>query len=420
MHGLTISLWPVIANDGREKAPGTEHPGRLSCVCGGPEMHYDFDSVIDRRNSDSSKWNYYAQDVLPLWTADMDFRAPQPVVDALHMRVDHGIFGYSKESSELREVIASRLLRLYGWQVSPEAIVFQPGVVLGFNRACQVAASPGDGILVQPPVYPPMLAAPGLHGMTRQESELVRAANGCYEVDLAAFERSITERTRLFILCNPHNPVGRAFRRHELESMAEICLRKNVLICSDEIHCDLMFKETQHVPIASLSQEVARHTITLMAPSKTFNIAGLHCSFAVIPDPKLRGKFRGGESPYFPEVNALGFTAALTAYREGQEWLDQVIDYLGASRNSVVQFVSQELAGIVTASPEATYLAWLDCRQSKAGENPYRFFLEKAKVALSDGAHFGKGGEGFVRLNFGCPRSTLLEALDRMKFALNG
>ncbi len=380
-------------------------------------MKYDFDRVIDRRSSDSSKWNYYPSDVLPLWTADMDFTAPQPVIETLHGRVAHGVFGYCMEPNELREVIAERLGRLYGWDVSPEAVAFQPGVVLGFNRACQVAGARGDAVLVQPPVYPPILAAPGLHGMIRQESALVRGPDGRYEIDFTAFEGAITHHTRLFILCNPHNPVGRVFQRRELEKMAEICLRKNVLICSDEIHCDLVFKGSQHIPIASLAPEVARRTITLMAPSKTYNVAGLHCSFAVIPDPGLRRKLRTAEPPWFPEVNALGFAAALAAYKGGQEWLDQVLGYLEANRDLVRQFVAQELPGIDTTSPEATYLAWLDCRGSRISEDPYRFFLEKARVALSDGVRFGESGRGFVRLNFGCPRSTLVEALDRMKTA---
>ncbi|HYK88962.1 MAG TPA: PatB family C-S lyase [Acidobacteriota bacterium] len=381
-------------------------------------MNYDFDRVIDRRNSDSSKWNYYAGDVLPLWTADMDFRVPQPVIDVLRARVEHGIYGYSREPPELREVIVARLARLYGWRVSPESIVFQPGVVLGFNRACQISGSPGDGVLVQPPVYPPILAAPALHGMIRQESELARTAEGRYEIDLAAFDHAATERTRLFILCNPHNPVGRVFGRKELEGLAEVCLRRGAIICSDEIHCDLVFEGLQHVPIASLGSEVARRSITLMAPSKTYNIAGLHCSFAVIPDRELRGKILGGETAYFPEVNALGMAAALAAYRDGQEWLDQILQYLEANRELVVQFIRREMPGIEAVCPEATYLAWIDCRKSAISAGPYRHFLDKAKVALSDGARFGRGGEGFVRLNFGCPRSTLLEALERMKSSL--
>lgn len=382
-------------------------------------MNYDFDQVIERRNSDSSKWRYYAEDVLPLWTADMDFKCPEPVIQALCSRVEHGIFGYGMEPHALREVIVERLARLYGWLIRPEEIVFPTGVVVGFNRVCHAAAAPGDGVLVQPPAYPPMLAAPAHCGLIRQEAELQRMPGGRYEIDFASFEAAITDRTRVFILCNPHNPVGRVFQRRELERMADICLRKNVLICSDEIHCDILFSGSHHIPIASLDPEVARRTVTLMAPSKTYNIPGLHCSMAIVPDPELRRKLMKSESPYFPEVNVLGYTAALAAYRDGQDWLDQLLGYLEANREFVFEFLSRELPKIKMYKPEATYLAWLDCRSAEIPGNPFRFFREKAKVALYDGSHFGKGGEGFVRLNFGCPRSTLLEALERMKAAVS-
>jgi cystathionine beta-lyase len=381
-------------------------------------MLYDFDRVIDRRHSDSSKWNYYSEDVLPLWTADMDFRVAEPVIEALHARVKHGIFGYTRESAELREVIRGRLARLYDWHVPVEAILFQPGVVLGFNRVCRIAGSPGDGILVQPPVYPPILAAPPQNGMERQTAALERAADGTWHIDFDTFESRITERTRLFILCNPHNPTGRAFRRDELERIAEICLRRDVLICSDEIHCDILFAGSRHVPVASLDPEIARRSITLMAPSKTFNIPGLHCSVAVVTDPELRRLMQKPEPAFFPEVNALGFTAALAAYRDGGEWLEQVLRYLEANRDLVCDYVAREMAGIEVGKPEATYLAWLDCRRSGIQGDPYRFFLERARVALSPGPSFGRPGEGFGRLNFACPRATLLAALGRMKAAL--
>jgi len=386
----------------------------------GPAMQYDFDLLIDRRHSDSSKWNYYPEDVLPMWTADMDFRAAAPVIDALHRRVEHGVFGYCMESAELRAAIVERLERLYCWHVLPEEIVFQAGVVFGFNRACNAVGSPGDGVLVQPPVYPPMLSAAGRNRMVRNESELVRRPDGSYEIDFSSFEAAITDRTRLFILCNPHNPVGRVFQRGELEKMAEICLRRNVLICSDEIHCDLVFAGAQHAPIASLSPEIHRQTITLFAASKSYNIPGLHCSIAVVPQPELRRRLQVAEPPFFPEVNALGFTATLAAYRDGQEWLQQALAYLETNRNTVVEFVNSELPGIRTHAPEATYLAWLDCRGSGISGNPCKFFLERARIAFSDGSHFGKGGEGFVRLNFACPRPRLLEALRRMKSAVAG
>jgi cystathionine beta-lyase len=383
-----------------------------------PEIAYDFDTPIDRRQSDSSKWLFYDQDVLPFWTADMDFRSPEPVIEALHARVDHGVFGYCAEPSELREMIAERMQTLYGWQVSPEWIVFQPGVILGFTRACRVVSSPGDGVLVQPPVFGPIYEVPSLVDLVRDEAELVQGSNGTYQIDYQAFEAAITDRTRVFILCNPHNPVGRVFQAQELERMAEICLQNDVLICSDEVHCDLVFSGSQHIPIAALDPEVARKTVTLISPSKTFNLPGLRCSMAIIPNAALRGKLQRSASAFFPEVNTLAFVAALTAYRDCQDWLDQVLSYLESNRDLVVDYVERFFPGVSVVQPEALYLAWLDCRQTTIPGNPSRFFLEQARIALTDGEDFGTAGRGFVRFNFACPRSVLLEALDRMKAAL--
>ncbi len=229
-------------------------------------MTVDFDQVVDRRGTDSEKWRRHGEDVLPLWVADMDFVSPEPVIRALRERVEHGVFGYGAEPSKLREVLVKRLSRLYGWHVEPEDLIFLPGVIAGFNLACRAVASPGDGVLVQTPVYPPILAAPGNAGLERRVMELTREPSGCYTIDMTAFERAITGRTRLFILCNPHNPVGRVFRRDELQRMAEICLRHNMVICSDEIHNDLVFPGSRHVPVASIDAEIADRTITLMAP----------------------------------------------------------------------------------------------------------------------------------------------------------
>jgi cystathionine beta-lyase len=248
--------------------------------------------------------------------------------------------------------------------------------------------------------------------------ELTRQADGAYAIDHDAFERAITDRTRIFILCNPHNPVGRVFQRQELERMAEICLRHNLVICSDEIHCDLIFDGNRHLPIATLSPEIARQAITLMAPSKTFNIAGLQCSIAVIENPELREKYKAARAGLAPEINIMGMVAALAAYGEGGPWLDEALRYLQANRDFLLRYVNEQLPGVRMAKPEGTYLAWLDCRQANIPGNPHEFFLQEAKVALNDGAAFGRGGEGFVRLNFGCPRSTLAEALEKMKNAL--
>ncbi len=346
-------------------------------------MRYDFDRVIDRRDSDSTKWGYYPADVLPLWTADMDFRVAEPILAALHRRIDHGIFGYARESGALRDVIAARLMRLYGWRVHPDAILFQPGVVLGFNRVCRMAAAAGEAVLVQPPVYPPILGAPRQSGLELQQSPLVRLPGGAYEIDFASLEAAMTDRTRVLILCNPHNPVGRAFRPEELQRLAAICLRRGVLICSDEIHCDILYRGVRHTPVAALAPEVAARTVTLMAPSKTFNIPGLHCSMAIVTDPALRRRLQTTEPPFFPEVNALGLVAALAAYRDGDEWLVQALEYLEGNRDLVADFVARELPGITMWKPEATYLAWLDCRGSAIPGDPQKFFLERAGVALS-------------------------------------
>jgi cystathionine beta-lyase len=381
-------------------------------------MPCDFDTVIDRRRSDSTKWNVYPEGVLPLWTADMDFCVPEPVVSALRARAEHGVFGYCTEPAELRAILVERLARLYGWQVEPGWVIFQTGVLVSFQDVCRVAAGPADGVLVQPPVYPPIYGAPAHNGSTHQEAPLRRLADGTYDIDFEAFESAITHRTRVFILCNPHNPVGRVYTRRELERLAEICLRHDVLICADEIHCDLLAPGVTHTPIASMAPEIARRSVTLMAPSKTFNVPGLRFSFGIVPDPELRSRLVKPYAADFSDVNNFGLIAATAAYREGQPWLDALLAYLAGNRAAVVEFVRRELPGITVVAPEATYLAWLDCRQRSLPGGAYRFFLDRARVALSDGPTFGTGGEGFVRLNFGCPRATLMEALGRMKAAL--
>jgi len=381
-------------------------------------MAYDFDRIVERRGSDSAKWGRYDEDVLPLWVADMDFTSPEPVIRALHERVDHGVFGYGLEPPEFREVVVARLQRLYGWQVSPEALLFLPGVVTGFNLACRALASPGGGVLVQTPVYPPFLRVHTNAGLTLDEMELTCQPDGRYTVDWDAFEAAITGRTRVFLLCNPHNPVGRVFTRAELARMAEICLRHDVDICSDEIHCDLVFSESRHLPIASLDAEIADRTVTLMAPSKTYNIAGLKCSVAIVPNAELREKLEATKGGLVPGVSVSGYAAGLAAYRDGGPWLEAVMRYLQANRDFLFEVVKAQLPGIEMGKPEGTYLAWLDCRGSAIAGNPCEFFLQRARVALGDGKAFGQGGEGFVRLNFGCPRAMLAEALDRMREAL--
>jgi cystathionine beta-lyase len=383
-------------------------------------MTYDFDQIIDRRHSDSSKWHKYGPGVLPLWVADMDFVSPEPVIRALQERVAHGVFGYGIELPEWNATVVDLLAQRYSWQVAPEALVLLPGVIAGFNLAARAVTTPGDGILMQTPVYPPILRAPANMELRRDAMQLTRQQDGRYGLDFEAFEAAITDRTRMFLLCNPHNPVGRVFTRAELTRMAEICLQHNLIICADEIHGDLVFSGHSHQPIAALAPEIAARTITLMAPSKTYNLAGLKCAFAVIPNPTLRAQFLAQRVDLVPGiVNLLGYTAALAAYRDGQPWLDQVLRYLEGNRDCVRAYVETKLPMLSMGTPEGTYLAWLDCRQASIPRHdPYTFFLERAGVALNNGVDFGPEGEGFVRLNFACPRSLLLQALGQMQQAL--
>ena len=382
-------------------------------------MRYDLDQVIERRGTDSNKWQRYGHDVIPLWVADMDFISSDPILHALHQRIDHGIFGYTRPTQELRIVIQERLKRLYQWEIKEEEILFLPGLVSGLNVAYHTFSHPGDEVLIQPPVYFHFVHDPVMHGRAVSDPPLVEKED-TYEIDFDDFERSIHPQTKILIFCNPHNPVGRVYTQKELEKVAEICLRHHVILCSDEIHCDLLYPGYRHIPIAGLSHEVSLQTVTLMAPSKTFNLAGLSCGFVVIQNARLRKLWETFSHGLIPGVNILGHVAALAGYRDGQEWLDQVLGYLKNNRDFLAQYVKENMPSIRMTKMEATYLAWLDCRDSGLLGNPSEFFLKRAKVALNDGGEFGRGGEGFVRLNFACPRKTLAEALDRMASALKG
>jgi len=388
-------------------------------------MAYNFDTVIDRRSTNSIKWNRYPDDVLPLWVADMEFLTPKPILDAIQSTLDQGILGYEKPSSALQESVAGRMDRLYGWKVEPEMVVTTSGVVSGFNAAAKTVCEPGEGILMQPPVYFPFLKVHKNLGLTRQYAPLVQVAEGSllrYGIDFDAFEAgrgSNDARTRMFLFCNPHNPTGNVFNRDELSRLAEICLRNNVLVCSDEIHSELLFGGTQHTPIATLSPEIEKQSITLVAASKTFNIAGLFCGFAIISDPELRERFEKSSEQMTLHTNTFGQVAAETAFSGMcDDWLEEVLKYLTANRDFVVSYVTETMPDIRLTVPDGTYMTWLDCNplleSGKITGSPYEFFLDKAKVALNDGAPFGPGGEGFVRLNFACPRAMLEDGLERM------
>lgn len=385
----------------------------------------DFATFPDRRESDSAKWLLYGEDILPMWVADMDFQSPRPIVDALHARVEHGMFGYGMEPQELRELICDRMARLHGWQLSPESIVFLPGLVCGLNVMARASGEPGSGILVNTPVYPPFLSAPGNQDRTINDVPLAvthrRDGQGreylYYEMDFDAMQEQLDPATRLFLLCNPHNPVGRAYDQAEREQIVEFCLRNDLTLCSDEIHADLLLDGTKHTPVAAMGDEIANRTITLVAPSKTFNIPGLGCSAAIIPNADLRERFKAASSGIVPHINVLGFTAAIAAYRDCNAWVEELLAYLTENRNFLFDFVKRELPQADLTLPDATYLAWIDLR-AYGLEDPAEFCLENAKVAVGSGKAFGANGNGFIRLNFGCPRDLLAEGLEQIAAAI--
>jgi cystathionine beta-lyase len=392
-------------------------------------MEYNFDLIINRGGTNSAKWRQYPEDVLPLWVADMDFAAPEPIQAALHRFVEHGVFGYEFPSKELRETVAARMETLYGWQVSPDAVVATPGVVAGFTLAANGLCETGQGLLVQPPVYPPFLKVNGSAGLVRQEAALMPETIGStlrYSVDFDIFQKAIHSngaRTGMFLFCNPHNPTGQIYSKDDLVCMAEICLKNNIVICSDEIHSEILLGGTNHIPIAALDPEISDHTVTLIAPSKTFNIPGLFCGFAIIPNKDLLERYKKTVECMAMHVSSPGLAAAQVAFSGTCDaWLAELRAYLTRNRDFLVDFVRNELTGIKTTVPDATYLAWLDCAEPvKSGiisGTPHEYFLKSAKVALNEGRDFGSGGEGFVRLNFGCPNAILVEALTRMKSAL--
>ena len=375
---------------------------------------FDFDRPIDRRDTASLKWEKYAnRDIIPMWVADMDFAAPTVVLDAMKTRIEHGVLGYTRPPTALIETVVDMLQQQFAWRIAPEWIVWLPGLVTGINVACRTAGSDGDSVVTAVPVYPPFLSAPG---MARRELITVplREDDSGWHWDLERFEASLTPRTRLLLLCSPHNPVGRAFRRAELMDLIDICERHDVIICSDEIHADLILDPARrHIPTASINPAGHERCITLMAPSKTFNIPGLGCSFAVIGNDRLRSRFRQAMAGIVPDVNVLGYTAAEAAYRDGWDWHRALVDYLRQNRDLVFLEISR-MPALQTTLPEATYLAWIDARGLSI-KNPTAFF-ESAGVGLSDGKDFG--AEGFLRLNFGCRRALLEDALARMQGAL--
>ena len=385
-------------------------------------MANKFDLVIDRRNPNNlNKWTMYPKDVLPMWVADMDFRAPKPILDALHKAVDHGVLGYELVPDSLKETVAARMDKLYRWKFKPEAVIAATGIVSGFSVAAREFCTPKKGAMVQTPVYNEFHAIKNNVGIPQIDVPFIEYTDAnilSYEIDWDVFEKQV-KKAGMFLLCNPHNPLGIIFSSKDLLQMAEICIKNNVLIVSDEIHSELLLDDNPFTPMATLSSEIANHTITLIAPSKTFNVPGLFCGFAIIPDKELRDRYAKRVDHLRLHVSSIGLFAARTAFSgKCDGWLKELRSYLTANRNFLLDYVAENLPEIRLTIPQATYLAWLDFSAYKLKKSPYDFFLKKAKVALSDGKIFGKGSEQYVRLNFGCPRSILERGLERMKRSL--
>jgi cystathionine beta-lyase len=378
-------------------------------------MQYDFDHAPDRRGTASLKWERYRdRDILPLWVADMDFVSAPEIIDALRQRLEHGVYGYTIPPVGTIEAVQLYLNREYSWKVPEEQILWVPGLVPALNIACRAYGKQGDEVVAFSPVYPPFISAPGYADRQLINIPLV-LQGGRWTMDLDRLEQEITPRTRLLLLCSPHNPVGTVFTREELVRLGEICVRNDLVICSDEIHCDLVLDDgVKHIPIATVSAELAERTLTLMAPSKTYNLPGLACAFVVIPNARLRQTFQLAARGIITEVTLFGYTACEAAYRHGEPWRKQLIAYLRRNRDTVYSFFAEKFPEIKLHPMQATYLAWLDV--SALGLQDPAAFFEQHGVGLSSGRLFH--GEGHVRLNFGCPYARLQEGLQRMEKAL--
>ncbi|WP_413098646.1 MalY/PatB family protein [Streptomyces sp. Inha503] len=389
-----------------------------------------FDTVVDRRNSNSMKWAYARQllaadevaaDPLPMWVADTDFKAPQAVLDALHQAVDHGVFGYpgGATDSYLDAVTGWQAAR-FGWEVPREWVIQTAGIITTLKTAVQAFSAPGDSVLIQPPVYAHFHNDVLLNGRHLAFAPLERTDDG-YRFDARTFEAAIRPDTKLFILSHPHNPTGNVWTEDELRTMGEICARHGVLVISDEIHQDLIVNpDRKHIPFASLGPEFARNSITCTAPSKTFNLPGLQSANAFIPDRRLREELaRQYERNLFPLVNVLGMVAAEAAYAHGEPWLEEMLTYLRGNHTHFAQSVNSATSKVRVLPADSLYLAWMDCRNlGMDAESLDKFMLTKARLWLDKGQKFGIEGHGYMRVNLGCPRSTVDEAIDRLLTAV--
>lgn len=402
-------------------------------------MSNSFDKEISRQGTNSVKWEFMqgGEDlvewkhtdacfgegrILPMWVADMDFRSPAPVVEALVARAKHGIFGYSAPTKDFYQSVIGWMKRRHGWQIEQDWICITPGVVPALNMLVRAFVAAGDKVLIQPPVYYPFYKAIENNGAELALNPLIYE-DGRYRMDLAELEEKCSDpKVKLAILCSPHNPVGRVWTKEEMVQFGEICLANDVLVVSDEIHADLIHKGHEFTPFASISEDFTRRSITCTAPSKTFNLAGLHTSCIVIPDGDLRTKFEGVlQSNGLFGIGTFGVVALQAAYDHGEEWLEQLLEYLDGNLAYLEAYIAEHIPQLSVVRPEGTYLVWVDCRELQLDKHELRrLMLKEARVYLDEGYIFGSEGEGFERINIACPRTVIVEALDRIKIAVEG
>lgn len=387
-------------------------------------MKYNFDEVVDRRGSDSKKWGelekiYGHKDMLPMWIADMDFRSADEIINALKDRVDHGVFGYTWRQDSFYDAVINWAKERYDWEIKKEWILFTPGVVMGLNIGVRELINEGDKVLVQPPVYPPFYDVLANNGRVVSENQLINDGDK-FVMDYEDLEEKLSDGTKLMMLCNPQNPVGRVWSEEELKKLGDIAIKNDVTIISDEIHGDLTLKGVKHIPMASISKELEQRTITLMAPSKTFNIAGLVTSVAIVPNEKLRDVYtKAIEAMEIDSTSVFGALALEVAYNEGGPWLDQAMDYIEANMDYAIDYIEKNIPGVKAHKPEGTFLLWLDFRGTgKSADEVEAALLNKGKVILNDGRPYGSGSDGYFRLNVGCPRSLLEDGLGRIEKAV--
>lgn len=386
-------------------------------------MKFDLDEQISRRGTLSLKWDqgealFGDADVLPLWVADMDFKCPPAVIEALTKRAKQGIFGYTNRSHEYLDAITNWFKKRHDWNIDPTWLTDSPGVVPSLSISVEALTEPGDEVILQSPVYNPFYNVIVRNGRKLAESPLL-FKNGRYEMDYEKLESFMQNGAKLLLLCNPHNPGGRVWAKEELERLGTLCIKYGVKVVSDEIHCDLVFRGNRHTPFASISEQLADITVTCLAPSKTFNIPGLQTSFTVISNPQLRRKFVNRmETLALGDVNFFGPVATIAAYQEGVEWLDAVLEYVHGNVEFTIAYFSEHIPALKPVRPEGTYLLWVDCRAlGLSSDEMKQLMYQEAKIAFTEGSIYGTGGEGFLRINLACPRQLLAEALSRFSIA---